>query len=148
MSGGVVKMSGEMAARQSDRGIVEFVQKRSFESMERPDDDAAEVRPLVSRPLSRLQKRAPAKMQLRRVSPDSMGLPSRSPIPLLSPILVLPFGGGDLDRLLLTGESPKQKPEEEEKSVVNSHVIPTNGWQHPAALFLGERVCSFSNCFL
>jgi hypothetical protein len=151
MAGVDSRKPGEMAASQS-RGpaAVEFEHERLFESMARHDDDAAEIRPLVSqtqrRPLSRLQKRAPAKMQLKRLSPDSMGLSCRSPIPLLSPILVSPLGGGDLDRLLFNEEIGKQNPEEEE-SIVNA-VLPTNGWQHPAAPFFAERVCSFSHCFL
>lgn len=140
-----------MAASQSGGvAAVEFVEKRSFESTESHDEDVAEVRSLVSqpqrRPLSRLQKRAPAKMQLKRQSPDSMGLSCRSPIPLLSPILVSPLGGGDLERLLLIEEAGKQNPEAEERVVIA--VIPANGWQHPAAPFLGEKVFSFSNCFV
>jgi hypothetical protein len=148
MSDFVARKRGEMAASQSRGGdAVEFVQERSFESMERHDNDALEVRSLVSEtqqqpPLSRLQKRAPAKMQLITLSPDSMGLSCRSPIPLLSPILVSPLGGGDLDRLLFNEEAGKQNPEEEAR-VVNA-VIPTNGWQHPAAPFFAERVVSFS----
>jgi len=150
MSGVVVRKPGEMSASQSGGGAaVEFEQQKSFESMEKPDEDAAEVRPLVSqsqrRPLSRLQKQAPAKIQLKMLSPDSMGLSSRTPIPLLSPLLVSPLGRGDLDRLLFTEEAGNQSPEEE--GIVVNAVIPTNGWQHPAAPFFAERVCSFSHCF-
>jgi len=146
-----VKKSGEMAASQSDgAAAVEFVEKRSFESTESHNDDAAEVRTLVSQPqpqpLSRLQKQAPAKMQVTRLSLESMGLCCRSPIPFLSPILVSPLGGRDLEKLLLTEEAGKQNPADEKESV-GSVVIPTNGWQHPAAPFLVEKVCS-SNCFV
>jgi len=151
MSGVVVRKPREMAASQS-RGaaVVEFVQESSFELMEKHDDDAAEVRSLVSqpqrRPLSRLQKRAPAKMQLKRLSPELMGFSCRRPIPLLSPILVSPLGIEDLERLLPSEEAGKQNPEAEERVVIA--VIPTNGWQHPAAPFFGQRVCTFSHCFV
>jgi hypothetical protein len=101
--------------------------------MERHDHDAAkaEIQPSVSQtqrsqPLNRLQKRAPAKMQLKKLSLDSMELYFRSPIPLLSPVVLSLSGTRDLDRLFFTEEAGKQNPEE---SVVND-VIPTNGWQH------------------
>jgi len=151
MSGG--RKPEEMAANQSGDDAVEFEQERSFESMERHDHDAADagIRPLVSQaerpqPLSRLQKRAPAKLQLKKLSPESMGLSCRSPIPLLSPLVMSPLEGGDVARLLFSEEAERQNPEEEEEESASA-VIPTNGWQHPAAPFFAERVCSFSHCF-
>jgi len=119
MSGVVLRKPGEMAARQSGGDAVEFEPKRSSDSTERHNHDAAEaeIQPSVSQtqqlqPLSRLQKRAPAKMQLKKLSPDSMGLSCRSPIPLLSPVVLSLSGTGDLDRFLFTEEAGKQNPEE------------------------------------
>merc|ERR1711915_643302 len=149
----VVRKSGEMAASQTGcAAALQFEQERSFESMEKQDGDAAEVRPWVSqtqrRPLRRLQKRVPAKLQLKRLPPESMGLCCRSPIPLLSPLVLSPSeGGGDVDRLLFNEVAQTQNQEEKEESV-GSVVIPKNGWQHPAAPFFAERVCSLSNGFV
>jgi len=153
MSGVGLRKPEKMAASRSGGDAVEFEQERPFESMERHYHDAAEagIRPLVSeterpQPLSRLQKRAPAKLQLKRLSPESMGLSCRSPIPLLSPLVLSPSQGGDVDRLLFDEETERQNPEEEEESV-GSAVIPSDGWRHPAAPFFAERVYSFSHCF-
>ena len=77
-------------------------------------------------------------MNLRMFSPHSMGLSCNISIPFLSPILMFPLGGGDLDRLLF----------KEEKESVASFVISKNGWRHYAMPFFDERVFSFSHCFV
>jgi hypothetical protein len=116
-------MSGVVLMKLQDKVVVVMLlnlsqngllnQRRDMTTM-RPE---AEIQPSVSQtqrpqPLSRLQKRAPAKMQLKKLSPDSMELSFRSPIPLLSPVVLSLSGTGDLDRLLFTEEDGKQNPEE------------------------------------
>ena len=68
--------------------------------MERHDHDVSEagIRSLVfqterPQPLSQLQKWAPAKLELKRLSLESIGLSCKSPIPLLSPLVMSPLDG-------------------------------------------------------
>eukprot|EP00252_Welwitschia_mirabilis_P011191 TRINITY_DN25193_c0_g1_i1.p1 TRINITY_DN25193_c0_g1~~TRINITY_DN25193_c0_g1_i1.p1 ORF type:complete len:126 (-),score=3.27 TRINITY_DN25193_c0_g1_i1:501-878(-) len=89
----------------------------------------------LKRPLSRLQKRAPGALTVKIVTapPDSLGFCNKSPIPLLSPLVLSPAAVAD-DKWMLASVPP----ESENSSVVS----PPNGWQHPAApFFVDSRKC-------
>lgn len=84
-----------------------------------------------AKPQSRLQKKAPSNLQLGSSS-SSGSVPSRCPIPLLSPLILHPppLPHTDDKEVLKTTENLKQG----DNIISGSPTSSSSGWQHPATL--------------